>query len=197
MASAGAAKACARMRRAIGHAFSQTETMRDMVPLNKPLTGTAVATAIKCQMPSRAGKCTEGVACGGRRLHGPPRGGLVPSAPAMRSIMSGTACASAARFNLRLTVRLRSALLAPITIDGRASERSASSMAHSASLSLRASTNTSRRGSTPRWRSPCEKGLSKSFRALCVATKMAGPLRSLCVQPNKANPNPKAEGRSA
>src|SRR6185436_19875263 len=45
--SPGDAEACALSRRAIGHAFNQTETMRDMIPFDKPRSGTAMATALE------------------------------------------------------------------------------------------------------------------------------------------------------
>src|SRR5206468_2873384 len=66
-ASAGepaAVLACACRRRAIGQDLSQTETMRDMVPLDQPAAGMAVAAAFERQVPSTECECAEAVSTG-------------------------------------------------------------------------------------------------------------------------------------
>src|SRR5262245_17315768 len=76
MASAGAPEAlrvCARSRRAIGHDFSQTETIRDMIPLQLPLTGAAVAAALERRLPSPGGEGVEAVATSRRGGDAPAR----------------------------------------------------------------------------------------------------------------------------
>src|SRR5262245_44002329 len=65
VASADAPDAGTLNRRAIGHAFNHTETMRDMVPLDKPLACTSVAAALQCRGPARARENPEAIA-GGR-----------------------------------------------------------------------------------------------------------------------------------
>jgi hypothetical protein len=69
--------------------------------------------------------------------------------------VNGMAKAAAAKFNRRLAVRSRLFSRAPVTMAGRTRERKVSSMAQSASLSLSASTNIKRSGSTPNRQSPC------------------------------------------
>ena len=74
MASAGAADACARSRRAIGHPLSQTETMRDMRPLDEPLTGTTVAATLQGCTPSPLCYCPKAVARCRSGSNAPARG---------------------------------------------------------------------------------------------------------------------------
>ena len=102
-----------RSRRAIGHALNQTETMRDMIPLDKPLACTSVAAALQRR-----------VIAGARRRSGPAPPVLRRCAsawPRRSSCGRRSACRqgravvravqrhgkSAARFSRRLVVRSR------------------------------------------------------------------------------------------
>ena len=52
LAATGDAEACALSRRAIGQSLNQTETMRDMVPLDNPFSGPTLAAALEVHTPA-------------------------------------------------------------------------------------------------------------------------------------------------
>src|SRR5204863_2937654 len=70
MLSAGAAEV--RSRRAIGQAFNHTETMRDMIPLDKPVSRMAVAATLQRGAPPPVSQDAETVTCRGCRRYPPP-----------------------------------------------------------------------------------------------------------------------------
>ena len=112
--------------------------MRDMVPLDKPLSGTAVAAALQRHAPARASEGAEAVAggrCGG---DAPARGGGARALP--RWGCAGGRAAWRARRPPGsaggCVVRSRLPPIAPATMAGRASDRNVSSMVQSASLSV-------------------------------------------------------------